>query len=67
MHTLIDSDNDGVSDSEDLCEGHDDSADADGVPDGCDLPKNRNRRHSPCERSRERVQAILVTARWIEL
>lgn len=33
-----DSDGDGVPDSEDKCEGHDDNedADGDGTPDGCD-------------------------------
>jgi DNA repair protein RadC/predicted transport protein len=36
---ILDSDNDGVPDSEDVCNGYDDSADfdGDGVPDGCDL------------------------------
>ena len=36
---LIDSDNDGVSDSTDVCNNHNDSIDidSDGIPDGCDL------------------------------
>ena len=35
-----DSDGDGTSDENDLCEGHDDSVDSDGdgIPDGCDVP-----------------------------
>ncbi len=38
LESLIDSDNDGVPDDEDLCPGFDDSVDvdADGIPDGCD-------------------------------
>jgi hypothetical protein len=37
-----DSDGDGVPDSEDICDGHDDNLDADedGVPNGCDLCPN---------------------------
>jgi len=38
IETPLDSDDDGVPDSEDVCPGYDDEldADGDGVPDGCD-------------------------------
>jgi len=38
--TKSDADNDGVCDSDDVCEGFDDNmdADGDGIPDGCDCP-----------------------------
>jgi len=38
INEIIDSDEDGVPDNEDICDGHDDAvdSDSDGIPDGCD-------------------------------
>jgi len=57
---LIDSDNDGVADADDVCEGHNDTfdGDGDGVPDGCEDPLQINGNASSVEEEQNRNESM---------